>query len=40
MQLGRKKFILRVGNLMPQQSEGNNHMSEINVSIFNSIFAS
>ena len=31
VQLGRKKFILKVWSLMPVQSEGNNHASKINV---------
>ena len=32
VQLGKKKkFILRVWSLMPEQSEGNNHTSKINV---------
>ena len=31
MQPGKKKFILRVWSLMPEQSEGNNHTSKINV---------
>ena len=31
MQLEKKKFILRVWSLMPEQSEGNNHTSKINV---------
>ena len=31
VQLGEKKFILRVWSLVPEQSEGNNHMSEINL---------
>ena len=31
MQLGRKKFILRVWTLMTEQGEGNNHTSKINV---------
>ena len=31
MQLGRKKFILRVWSLIPEQSEGNNRTSKINL---------
>ena len=31
MQLGRKKFILGVWSLIPEQIEGNDHTSRINV---------
>ena len=31
IQLGRRKFIFRVWNLMPKKSKGNNHTSKINV---------
>ena len=39
MQLGRKKFIFRVWNLMPEKSEGNNYTSEIDFSpVLHTIF--
>ena len=41
MQLGKKKFILRVWDLKPEQSEGNKRMSKINVvPVFPPIFFS
>ena len=39
MQLGEREFISRVRSLMPEQSEGNNHTSKINVfTILQTIF--